>query len=223
MDSSQQVIAVILDIVGSRRLSDRAAAQAGIERALAASAAHAVPRTPPAPTVGDEFQAVYDELPTAILGCTLTALALPEGVELRVGYGVGTIRSVRSADDHGGAGIQDGPAWWNAREAIEQAHGRQSAGNPWVRSRLCAGDDGPLAGPAEAAVNAALTLADHCLTRMKRRERRVAAAALRGTPQREIAKQEGVSQSAVSQLLHRSGGAALRVALDLLADQAKAR
>jgi predicted transcriptional regulator len=48
------------------------------------------------------------------------------------------------------------------------------------------------------------------------RHLRLLAAALRGDPQREAARREGVTQSAVSQALHSSGGQALVQALGVL-------
>jgi DNA-binding CsgD family transcriptional regulator len=52
-------------------------------------------------------------------------------------------------------------------------------------------------------------LRDHLISAMKPRERRVAAASLLGDAQADIAEAEGITQSAVSQSLRRSGGAAL--------------
>jgi DNA-binding CsgD family transcriptional regulator len=52
--------------------------------------------------------------------------------------------------------------------------------------------------------------------RMKARERRLAAGLLQGRTQAELASQEGISQSAVSQSLQRSGASALRAGLDAL-------
>ena len=55
------VIAVIVDMVGSRRLSDRAEAQRVLDDAIArVDEQLAVPHEPLRPTVGDEQQGVYE-------------------------------------------------------------------------------------------------------------------------------------------------------------------
>ena len=54
-----------------------------------------------------------------------------------------------------------------------------------------------------------LQLRDHVVGRMKARERRLAAGLALGYTQSRLARQEGISQSAVSQSLRRSGATAL--------------
>ena len=82
------VAAVIADIVGSRELEDRVAAQRALDAALADLAA-AGPRAVRAmlPTVGDELQGVYPDLAGALTATLLLQLTLPEAIELRFGIG----------------------------------------------------------------------------------------------------------------------------------------
>jgi hypothetical protein len=200
----EHVAAVIVDIVRSRALPDRALAQSQVLEAFARAErdAHAV--RPLAATVGDEFQGVYRTLADALRVTTLATLVLPDGLEVRSGIGLGEVVEVEGD-------ISDGSAWWRAREAIDEAHRREDAGESAVRAWCVggAGQDGPMA-------SAVLLLRDHVLARMKARERRIAAAVLEGEPQAAIATRESITQAAVSQNAHRSGAVALREALAAL-------
>lgn len=198
-------VGLIVDIVRSRELADRAAAQAAILDVFARAAAERPFRQSLQATLADEFQAVFDDLRTAVWATAVARLLLPEGVDCRFGLGRGEIRDVGP----GAAGvIQDGPGWWRARAAIDEAHERQDRRNPYLRTWFVgeSEDDG--------TVNAMLLVRDQTIDGMKPRERRIAAGALLGRPQVDIAADEGVTQSAVSQSLRKSGGAAL-VAADL--------
>lgn len=203
-------VAVIVDIVRSRELADRQGAQEAIQQAF--GAAHEATRAiePLWATVGDEFQAVYSDVGPALRATTLARLLLPVGVECRFGLGLGDVLEVAT----GPAGpIQDGSAWWFAREAVEEAHRRESQGAPYLRSWFVSDDP-----RTDAVTNAYLLLRDHAMTDMKPRERRLTAGVLLGRSQAELGKAEGITQSAVSQNLRRSGGAALLAGYQLLPD-----
>ncbi|MDN4476844.1 SatD family protein [Demequina sp. SYSU T00192] len=199
-----RVAAVIVDIVRSRALADRTAAQRFVLEAFTRAERDARVVKPLGATVGDEFQGVYADSAAALRVTTLAALTLPEGIEVRVGIGLGEVTEVDGD-------ISDGSAWWRAREAIDEAHRREGAGAPAVRGWS-------VGGPGDDAVmtSAVLLLRDHVLGRMKARERRIAAGLLEGDQQSVIAARESISQAAVSQSAHRSGGIALREALDTL-------
>ncbi|WP_062464443.1 SatD family protein [Demequina soli] len=198
------VAAVIVDIVGSRALPDRAGAQASVLDAFARAERGAPVVRPLAATVGDEFQGVYADLAAALRVTTLAALALPDGIEVRCGIGLGEVVDV--AGD-----ISDGSAWWRAREAIDEAHRREDAGEAAVRA-WCVGG----AGDDAVMASAVLLLRDHVVARMKARERRIAAGLIEGRTQAQLAAAESISQAAVSQSAHRSGAIALREALESL-------
>ncbi|WP_062385443.1 SatD family protein [Demequina iriomotensis] len=195
------VAAVIVDIVRSRELADRAAGQAAVLEAFAVAERGLTPVRPLGATVGDEFQGVYARLADAVRVTTLAALTLPEGVEVRAGIGLGEVVEVEGD-------ISDGSAWWRARDAIDEAHRREDAGQTAVRA-WCVGGLGDDAGMTSSV----LLLRDHVLGRMKARERRIAAGVIRGDRQSDIAARESISQAAVSQAAHRSGAVALREAL----------
>ncbi|MDO5634574.1 MAG: SatD family protein [Micrococcus sp.] len=193
--------AVIADIVGSRQLKDRARAQQLILETFAAVAESAPPCVPAWATVGDEFQLVHRTWPEALRATLLIQLSLEAGVELRFGIGLGEHRTVPGATAED-AHVFDGSAWYRAREAVIQAAQRTGAATSFV------GADVQLS----SAIEAALVLRDHVVGRLKARERRVARGLLSGNTQTEIATQERITQSAVSQTVHRAGiDALLRV------------
>ncbi|WP_128774425.1 SatD family protein [Actinomyces oricola] len=211
--------AIIADIVGSRRLPDRAGSQEGILKTFAQAGQGLHLPHPAWATVGDEFQALAASLDDALTLTLRTHLLLPEGLELRFGIGAGDATDLRSPDtdlgpDRGsqtGPGIQDGSAWWAARAAID------TLGGPLARQREARTlyREAPRPGLSqqqadmELLVNSMLQLRDHVVGRMKARERRLAAGLALGYTQSRLARQEGISQSAVSQSLRRSGATAL--------------
>ncbi|WP_249295859.1 SatD family protein [Agrococcus sp. Marseille-Q4369] len=193
--------AVIADIVGSRDLADRSAAQEHVLHAFERAEVHAPAAVPAYAAVGDEFQAVYASVEHAVVATTVVGLSLPEGLELRFGIGVGEDRVV---DATGTVPIRDGSAWWRAREAIDHVKQAQRSG----RSRATTGFV-PDGGSEEKAVRGLLLLRDHVVSGMRPRDRRIALAGLEEVPQARTAEAEGIRQSAVSQSWHRSGAAAV--------------
>ena len=195
-----EAVGIIADIVGSRDLEDRPAAQRAILAAFEQAQA-AVPTVQDAwATVGDEFQVITATWQEALRLTLRVQVSLPEGIRLRFGLGEGHINTVSNSE----AGlIQDGTAWLNARDAIETIEQHQQR-----RDEVMTGfrsDDTSLA----EAVTAQLLLRDHIVGRMKARERRLFAALLFGATQQEAAREEKISQAAVSQAVHRSGAMAL--------------
>jgi hypothetical protein len=201
------VIALIADIVGSRKLSDRGRAQRVIDSTLA-DLEKQVPlaEEPLRPTVGDELQGVYTSLDRALAATLLVQLALPEGLECRFGLGVGAVESFDSA----GGTLQDGPGWWAARKAIETVHAKQQRAAPNARTWVVASPDED-AGVQTAATlaNSYLLVRDELVGGMNERTRRLALGRCLGRTQRELADQEGITQPAVSQALASSGAAAI--------------
>jgi hypothetical protein len=207
-----QAVALIADIVRSRNLIDRVGAHDDIMSAF--RAAHATFRVEWDiwATAGDEFQAVYPSVAAMLAVTALVRLKLPPTVDCRFGVGQGEVLEIDRRPD--GAPIQDGSAWWQARAAIERAHKQEDHGHPYLRTWFVAnGHD------EEGLVNAYLHQRDFTISRMKARERRVAAGMLQGRPQSRIATDEGITQPAVSQMLQRSGATALAAGFRLLEDR----
>lgn len=195
---------VIADIVGSRTLADRAGAQAAIDDAvLRIERDRPGALRPLEPVLGDELQGTYPSLEAAMAGLLLLRLALPDGVECRFGIGLGDTEEVPSR----AGSLADGPAWWAAREAIEHVHGLQSRSVPGARTWIVAAtaeqqEPVPLA-------NAYLLARDQIVSGMTERARRLSYGRLLGRTQADLAREEGITQSAVSQALAAAGVGAL--------------
>jgi hypothetical protein len=191
--------AVIGDLVGSRQQSSRAAAQESLLSALAIVNDLVPASQPLEPTIGDELQGVYAELHDALYATVLVRLALPESMDCRFGIGVGDLEIVGRSN----YGLtQDGQAWWLARDAIDtaKAKGRQLPGlRTWLTRERSEGGD---------IVNSYLLVRDELVSDFDGRQRRIALAELRGKSLSQIADDEGISTSAVSQR-HRAGIGAL--------------
>lgn len=193
--------ALIGDLVGSRTLADRGQAHARLDAALREVDLLAPGVQPLEATVGDEFQGAYDEPGGAARAALLVRLAMLPLVDVRCGIGHG---EAETFDAERRPRLQDGSAWWSAREALQwMATPRRASLRTWY------------VGPGSDDVNARLLCRDALVDRLNERARRMLALALRGHSQQEIAELEGVSKSAVSQAFSR-GVAAVRDAEQLV-------
>ncbi|MFH8251052.1 SatD family protein [Microbacterium sp. B2969] len=207
-------VAVIVDMVGSRRLPDRPDAQRVLDAAIAdVEAALPLASQPLRPTVGDEQQGVYPALEAALAGLLLLQLALPDGLECRFGLGIGSIGTIASVSGD----IPDGPGWWAAREAIEAVHAKQQRAAPSARTWVVAssGEDAGVHRSATLA-NAYLLTRDQLVGAMTERERRLVYGRCLGATQKELAKAQGITQPAVSQALAGAGAHAILEGFALL-------
>lgn len=199
---SESSFAVIGDLVGSRRAPSRAAVQRALESALERVNALAPSTQPLAPTIGDEFQAMYQDLQSALLCGLAVRLALPEEMDARIGIGRGA-NEIVGATDYGLT--QDGPAWWSARAAIDEVKRRERR-TSGLRTWFWEG----------GVVNAYVMTRDHLVSGFDGRQRRLLLGLLEGTSQAELAEREAISASAVSQSLRRSGAFAVLDGLELV-------
>jgi len=201
------VIAVLADIVGSRRLDDRAAAQRVLDETIAA-VERDLPLAiqPLTPTVGDEQQGVYRDLGEALTSLLMIQLRLPDGIAFRFGVGIGAVRPVASV--HGE--LSDGPGWYAAREAIETVHAREGRAVPRTRTWIVGapGQDEVMESTI-AAFNAYALVRDELVGAMSERERRLTYGRLIGRSQHDLAADEGISQPSVSKALRTAGAAAI--------------
>ncbi len=192
--TASSVATLIGDIVGSRRVADRSAAHRELNRALARRRGHAI--DPPAFTVGDEFQGSYPTVGSAIDAALSLRLAVAPGIDIRFGIGWGAVTVLDAR-----AGIQDGPGWWAAREAIEwTASAQRQPGLALVRTSF-RGDD----RDDVDAINAALICRDHLIGSLDDRSLRILKGLLSNHTKKDIAAAEGISASAVSQRAGRDG------------------
>jgi SatD family (SatD) len=187
---------LIGDVVGSRTLADRAGVHRLMNQALRDVAAAAV--DPPAFTVGDEFQGAFASVGLAIDAALSLRLAVTPEIDVRFGLGWGAVTMLDET-----AGIQDGPGWWAAREAIEwTATTQRQPGLALVRTSF------RVTGETRTdvdAINAALICRDHLLGSLDDRSTRIVKALLKNRTKKDIASAEGISPSAVSQRAGRDG------------------
>lgn len=200
-------VAVLADIVGSRRLPDRAEAQRSLDGAIARVEGEFPTLVHPLrPTVGDEQQALYTDLDSAMAALLLLQLALPEGLECRFGIGLGDVVTVPAS----GGSIPEGPGWWAARDAIEKVHSLQKRTAPRARTWVVAAErDDALMERTTRLANAYLLARDEIVGSMSARARRLTYGRCHGVAQRDLAAAEGITQSAVSQALAAAGAASL--------------
>jgi hypothetical protein len=194
--NASSVATLIGDVVGSRRVADRTASHKVLNRALRDVATGAI--DPPAFTVGDEFQGSYPTVGMAIDAALSLRLALTPDIDIRFGIGWGAVM-VLDAE----AGIQDGPGWWAAREAIEwTASAQRQPGLALVRTSFRSEKD---ARQDVDAINAALMCRDHLLGSLDDRSLRILKGMLTNQTKKDIAASEAISASAVSQRAGRDG------------------
>lgn len=194
-------IAVVADISHSKEHADRAALQRAVEAAFDRVADRGAARQPFTATVGDEFQAVFDHLAQALSASLLARLELPPGVDCRFGLGFGEVREIGTGLS---GALQDGSAWWAARGAVDRARAHEYAKLSEVRTWFAVGEPVALA-PDESLVNAYLLGRDHLVGAMSDRGRRLLLGKLLGRSQKDLAEREGVSASAVSQMVRAQG------------------
>jgi hypothetical protein len=195
-DNSSLRATLIGDVVGSRRTGDRPALHRRVAAALRQVAGDAL--DPPAFTIGDEFQGSYPAVGAAIDAALTVRLLLASEVDIRFGIGWGVV-TILDAE----TGIQDGPGWWAAREAIQHtARIQRQGGMTLIRTTFRADDH---IRTDVAAVNAALICRDHLLGSLDERSLRIVRGLMTGRSKRELAAAEGISPSAVSQRAARDG------------------
>lgn len=206
-EASLRRATVIGDIVASRHSADRPQLHRRVAAALQLGAATAT--DPPAFTVGDEFQGSYPTVGAAIDAALAVRLAVAPDIDVRFGIGWGEVTIL---DER--AGIQDGPGWWSAREAIEWTASVQR--QPALAAVRTAYRTEAADGPSADAVNAALLCRDHLLGSLDARSLRLLRGLLEHKTKKDLAAMEDISASAVSQRAARDGLDLLVLASDYL-------
>jgi len=187
-------VALIGDVVGSRRAPDRA----GLQRLLVDALAEVTTRLGGqlTMTVGDEFQGRYPDLETALAASMRLHLGLIGPARLRIGIGQGPLSF---ETDSGSPLGQDGPVWWRARDAIESVE----AGGDQVRTKVHTDT------VWDGVINAYLLLRDTLLGRLDEADGVIGLGLLDGFTQKELANRLGLNQSSVSRRVNGHGLAAL--------------
>lgn len=186
---------LIGDVIGSRDVTDRSA----LHRSLVAALEDVNARwgTDLRITVGDEYQGTAPTVGAATSIALTLRLALLPTYDVRHGIARGGAAVLDEA-----AGIEDGPGWWAARAAIDAAEERaQRAATRASRTAYRSADPDEPTGALEAA----LIARDELVGRLDERSLSVLRGLLSGRTQRELAAEEGVSASAVSQRVRHDG------------------
>ena len=201
-----ECVALLGDVVGSRD-SRRTVVHEAILAAITATNAAVTALDPLRVTVGDELQGVYATLGDAISATMLLRDELLGTAELRVGLGGGEVQVVDA-----GRGIQDGSAWWNARDAIVMAKSlARRPGHHAIRTALI--DHRTVANPL---VDPLLRLVDTHLADLKEGSRRTWRDFRGGLSNRDAAAHEQISPSAISQRINNTGLRPLKEVVDVL-------
>jgi len=182
--------AVIGDVKGSRRIEDRAAFQRALEAEVLLLNERLKPQVAAewVITAGDEFQGLLST-PRGIAGALGRLTESLHPVQLRFGVGYGAVVTELKPQAMG----MDGPAFHRARRSLADA--KRLKRYVVVHAGL---------GRADEAVSAAWNLAFIVRGSWTDRQREIVRLYRRGLSQQEIAREAGVSESAVSQLLKRS-------------------
>lgn len=182
-------VALLADVVGSR-LGDRVEIHRRVLAAIDATNDAVTALDPLRVTVGDELQGVYASLGDALRARHALGAELAGAVDVRFGLGGGEVRVVDAE-----RGIQDGSAWWLAREAISWVE--DLATDPGYRHvRTAVRDERDAAVPG---IDALARLVDAATARLRGGTRRSLDGLLAGLDNAEVARREGISPSANSQ------------------------
>jgi hypothetical protein len=196
--------ALIGDLVGSRTVDDRRELHQRLTETLHRVQAEVPALDPPTVTAGDEFQGSYARIGEALQAGFLIRVLLAPDYDVRFGIGWGTAELLDAEDR-----TQDGPAWWQARSAIEavERHARHP-GTKHVRFGFRADPEPERrtpGGPDEAAIAAALLCRDHLMGSLDDRSMRILGGLVDGRSKSDVARSEAISASAVSQRAQRDG------------------
>ncbi len=206
------VATLIGDVVQSRAVGDRTALHSALLALLEQANAELAPVVPLRITVGDEFQGCFERVGDALHATLWLTLNLAPVAGLRHGVGWGSV-AVLAEDPR----VEDGPGWWAARDAIDEVKleaGKASARLLRTAYRRSDEESAPQ-GPEPDAINAALMCRDQMVGSVSERSLRLLRGTLAGRTQAELAEEEGISASAVSQRV-RNDGLAVLVATDEL-------
>ncbi|HET6790698.1 MAG TPA: SatD family protein [Actinomycetota bacterium] len=206
---AERLVAVLGDVVASRRHPDRERRLKAVGSALDLANGRVGATQPLTPTIGDEFQGLYGDLVSALDATLVVRLALLGEVDVRFGIGSGELLGYEASR---APFEQDGPAWWAAREAVDMVRDlEQRRERPrGLRTRWI--DGGADGSPPVGAVNAFLHCRDELVTAMDPRDADIMLGLLVDEPLTSIAERLDVSVSAVSQRAIRGGLYAIRQA-----------
>lgn len=190
--------ALICDAVASRSFPDQRALRTVLEQAVAEVNVHVEAVVPLALVRGDEIQGVYASLGRALEASVRARLLLRGDCELWSGIGGGELDPE--------APTQNGPAWWAARDAIEEARALQRKHRWPAGLRTRAGGE---LGGARGRVDALLLGLDELVAAMDERDARIALGLLDDESQGELAEELDIRQPSIARRQREGGPSAL--------------
>jgi hypothetical protein len=194
--------AVIGDVVGSRLAGSRSRLQQRLDRALATVNGGMATIQPLTPTLGDEFQGMFERIEDAIEASLRLRVELVGKMDVRIGIGWGTLRTQDETRTPFG---QDGPCWWRAREALQElARTERSNLEPNSLRTFCR-----TGNAREESYNAILVLRDQTMAGIDESDATILKLLMGGASQQEAAARLGVNKSSVSRRMQSHGLAAL--------------
>jgi hypothetical protein len=218
MQPDRRFATLLGDIVGSRDSRDRLELQRRLREALSLTNDRVASVQPLTPTIGDEFQGLYASPGPALEATLLIRLSLTGVTDVRFGVGWGALLMHEAPSSPFG---QDGPAWWAARAAIDRVgRDQRSKERPrGVRTRFVEAEQASVSPAAPSAlVDAMILCRDELVAQLRPRDARLLLGLLADRSPSDLAIEEGITQSAVSQRAIAKGLYALREASCALRD-----
>jgi hypothetical protein len=197
-----ELAAVIGDIVDSKLTRERDAMQHAFVDVLDVVNHTTSPLTTLRITRGDEFEGSYATIAGAWAATLrLRLLMRAHGHDLWLSVAWGEVTAFPESAD---AAVQDGPAWWTARDALVAL--KQSSRQRVPENRRTVFTAGFTAGLADPAfLEVAVSLRDEVLAGLDDADARITLGLLDGATQTAIAEQLGVTPGVVSRRAHRNG------------------
>jgi len=188
---------VIGDIVSSRTFEDQEALLDLVIRNLEWVNERTSPVQPLEMTIADEFQGAYANVGEALDAALFVQLCLLGEVELRFGCGWGEISRF---DPESASMVQSGPAWWTAREALDEVVelGAKRLWPSTIRTRVRRPSEMPSFESTERLVNSFLMCRDALLASLDQKDARIALALFFRERPEHVAMELGISQPAVA-------------------------
>lgn len=188
-------VVLIGDLIGSRDVIERS----DLHRRLSSALEDVNGRwgTDLRITAGDEYQGTVPSLGAASAITLALRLSLLPTHDVRHGIARGATAVLDA-----GSQIEDGPGWWAARAAIDTAERRaERAATRSSRTAYRSADPDEPVG----AVEAAFLARDELVGRLDARSLSVLRGLMSARTQRDLAEDQGVSASAISQRIRRDG------------------
>lgn len=219
-----QYAVLVGDILSSTLFPDQKVLFTGLQQQFEWVNGHVKAVQPLRFTVGDEFQAAYEDVVSAFTATILLRLKFKaaklnhdekaefvRNQEVRIGLAYGRISVYDDREEPYG---QSGEAWWNARKAIEQTEKPKSRRYvPYSTRTRYYGSDPHLT----TMTNSFWLALDQVLYRMDKTDTEITLETLTGRKQKDIAQLLGIHQPVISRRSKRNGVFTILKILDELA------